>query len=99
MTNENGTGQAAVTVSVGSSTIRPEYYRYSVRHEKGAPAFFPLMTVGSEIVNSANGNLFFTVPLVSRPGRNGMGVDLKLSYNSKFWDHFVSGGTLYAHRR
>jgi hypothetical protein len=39
------------------------------------------MQVGQESVNSANGNLHFTVPLLSRPGRNGMGIDLKLSYN------------------
>src|SRR6266542_3220218 len=74
----------------------PNFYKYSVRHEKGAPPFFPMTKVESESVNSANGNLFFTIPLLSRAGRNGLGVNLALAYNSKIWDHYVSGGTLYA---
>ncbi len=77
-----------VVVTVTSSPVIPAFYRYSVRHEKGTPPFFPIMQVQQEAVNSANGNLFFTVPLVSRPGRAGMGVDLKLAYNSKIWEPF-----------
>jgi hypothetical protein len=72
------------------------YYQYSVRHEEGMSPLFPFMGVQNESVNSANGNLFFTIPLVSRPGRNGLGIDLKLAYNSKIWDFYVDGGTLYA---
>jgi hypothetical protein len=48
-----------------------------------------------ESVNSANGNLSFSIPLVSRPGRNGLGISLALSYNSKFWDYYWNGA-LYA---
>jgi RHS repeat-associated protein len=66
-----------------------------VRHEKGASPFFPHIQAEQESVNSANGNLSFAVPLLSRPGR-GMVIDLKLTYNSKIWDFFVQGSTLYA---
>jgi len=76
--------------------VDPAFYRYSVRHEKGATAFYPYTNLGQEAVNSANGNLFFTIPLVSRPGRNGLGIDLKLAYNSKLWDFYYEGGTRYA---
>ena len=76
--------------------VNPAFYQYAVRHEKGAAPFFPYATVARESVNMANGNLFFTIPLVSRPGRNGLGVDLKLAYNSKIWDFYYQGGTRYA---
>ena len=76
--------------------VDPSFYRYSVRHEKGASAFYPLTSLGREAVNSANGNLFFAIPLVSRPGRNGLGIDLKLAYNSKLWDFYYVGETRYA---
>ena len=74
--------------------VNGNFYRYSVRHEKGASPFFPFMPVESESVNSANGNLFFTVPLLSRPGRAGLGVNLSLAYNSKFWEHASGQATL-----
>jgi hypothetical protein len=57
----------------------PNLYKYSVRHEKGAPPFFPTTKVENELVNLANGNIHFTIPLLSRPGRNGLGVNLALS--------------------
>jgi len=76
--------------------LNPNFYRYSVHHEKGLAPFFPYAQVEQESVNLANGNLFFTVPLLSRPGRNGLGIDLKLAYNSKVWDFYVQGQNLYA---
>ncbi len=76
--------------------VNPAFYQYSVRHEKGAAGFFPFTAVAQESVNGASGNLFFTIPLVSRPGRAGLGVDLKLAYNSKIWDFYYEGSTLYA---
>ncbi len=80
-----------------SFAVNGNFYRYSVRHEKGASPFFPFMPVESESVNSANGNLFFTIPLVSRPGRAGLGVNLSLAYNSHFWEHLLStSGSVYA---
>jgi len=87
LTNQYGTVQASITVWAEY----PGFYQYSVRHEKGAPPFFPQTTFGGETVNAANGNLFFTIPLLNRPGRNGLGVDLKLAYNSKIWDYFFDG--------
>jgi hypothetical protein len=74
--------------------VNGAFYGYSVRHEKGVPPFFPFMKVEQEMVNSANGNLFFMIPLVSRPGRNGLGVNLQLAYNSKFWDHWNGQATI-----
>jgi hypothetical protein len=47
-------------------------------------------------VNAANENLFFTVTLVSLPGRAGQGVDLKLAYNSMIRDSCFQGSTRYA---
>jgi RHS repeat-associated protein len=94
-TNANGSTQATTIVRT-NEPLNPNYHRYSVRHEKGSPPFFPYMQMGQEAVNSANGNLHFALPLLSRPGRNGMGLDLMLSYNSKIWDFFVQGSTLYA---
>lgn len=76
--------------------VNPAFYQYAVRHEKGASPFFPYTSTGQETVNGANGNLFFSIPLVSRPGRNGLGIDLKLAYNSKIWDFYYDGGTRYA---
>jgi hypothetical protein len=52
--------------------VNPAFYQYAVRHEKGAAPFFPYANVARESVNMANGNLIFTIPLVSRPGRNGL---------------------------
>ena len=66
-----------------SFAVTGRHYRYSVRHEKGASPFFPFTPVENETVNSANGNLFFSIPLLGRPGRNGLGLDLMLAYNSK----------------
>src|SRR5687768_1200858 len=91
----------ALAITVGSChlcismawAVDPNFYKYSVRHEKGAPPFFPIVKVGSESVNVSNGNVHFTVPLLSRPGRNGLGINISLSYNSKVWDHYVSNGS------
>src|SRR5512147_457696 len=73
-----GTFLALAFMPRTSFAADPAYYRYSVRHEKGASAFYPFTSLGRESVNSANGNLFFAIPLVSRPGRNGLRIDLKL---------------------
>ena len=91
----------ALTITLGSLqvctttawAVDPNFYKYSVRHEKGAPPFFPIAKVENESVNLSNGNIHFAIPLLSRPGRNGLGVNLSLSYNSKVWDHYVSNGT------
>jgi hypothetical protein len=96
LTNPIATKQTTITIWVESSTYDPTIYRYSVRHEKGLQPFFPFHSLGNEAVNSANGNLFFRIPLLSRPGRNGLGVDLALAYNSRIWDYYVQGGNLYA---
>ena len=85
---------AAISFLPPAFAVNGNFYRYSVRHEKGAPFYFPYWAVDHESVNSANGNLFFTIPLVSRPGRNGLGVNLNLAYNSKFWEHTDSYATL-----
>ncbi len=95
VSNSQSSAQAIVTVNV-DEPLTPHYYRYNVRHEKGASAFFPYAQIEQESVNSANGNLNFSIPLISRPGRNGMGIDLRLAYNSKIWDFFVQNNTLYA---
>ncbi len=88
---------ATATAAVGvDKPLLMNGYRYSVRHEKGTPPFFPYTQVNQESVNVANGNLFFTVPLLSRPGRNGLGVDLKLAYNSKLWDFYTWNAAIYA---
>jgi hypothetical protein len=73
--NQYGSVQAQTFVRT-NEPLNPNYYRYSVRHEKGVSAFYPYTPVEKESVNSANGNLHFTVPLLSRPGRNGMGINL-----------------------
>ena len=78
---------------VASFGVTGRHYQYSVRHEKGVSPFFPYQAVENETVNSANGNLCFVIPLLSRPGRNGLGVDLKLAYNSKIWELTVVNGT------
>jgi RHS repeat-associated protein len=93
--NPYTSAQASTTVTV-AIPLNANFYKYSVRHEKGARPFFPYMPVEQETVNSANGNLHFSVPLLSRPGRNGLGVNLSIAYNSKVWDFYVQGGTLYA---
>jgi RHS repeat-associated protein len=95
VSNQYATKQATVIVFV-ATPANPNYYQHAFRHEKGAAPFYPILPLRGESVNSANGNLFFTIPLLSRPGRNGMGVDLALAYNSKIWDFFVQGSTLYA---
>jgi hypothetical protein len=79
----------ATTLVRTNEPLTSHFYDYSVRHEKGVSPFFPYMQAEQESVNSANGNLHFTVPLLSRPGRNGLGVNLALAYNSKIWDFFV----------
>ncbi len=86
---------ATATVGVDKPLLM-NGYRYSVRHEKGMSPFFPYTQVNQESVNVANGNLFYTVPLLSRPGRNGLGVDLKLAYNSKLWDFYTWNASIYA---
>ena len=83
-------------MTVNAPILNGKYYQYSVRHEKGSSPFFPFAGTGRESVNSANGNLFFTIPLVSRTGRNGLGIEVKLAYNSKIWDFYYEGGTRYA---
>src|SRR4030042_95542 len=83
--NAYSSNQAQTNLSV-VIPLTPHYYRYSVHHEKGMPPFFPYTELGNEAVNSSNGNLFFSVPLINRPGRNGLGVDLTLAYNSKMWE-------------
>lgn len=88
--------QSTTTVVRKNEPLNANYYKYSVRHEKGVSAFYPYMPVEQESVNSANGNLHFTVPLLSRPGRNGLGINLALAYNSKIWDFYNQGTTLYA---
>ncbi|MBN1570481.1 MAG: hypothetical protein JXA73_21740 [Acidobacteria bacterium] len=95
VSNSQTSTQATVTVR-RNEPLTPHYYRYSVRHEKGISPFFPYAQVEQESVNSANGNLNFSIPLISRPGRNGMGIDLRLVYNSKIWGFFVQNNTLYA---
>jgi RHS repeat-associated protein len=95
VSNNDTSAQAKATVRK-NEPLTPHFYKYSVRHEKGISPFFPYAQVEQESVNSANGNLHFTVPLLSRPGRNGLGVNLALAYNSKIWDFFVQGSTLYA---
>ncbi len=95
VSNQGFTTQATVTVWV-NPPLTPAHYQYSVRHEKGATPYFPVLSLGGQSVNSANGNLFFQVPLLSRPGRNGLGVSLALAYNSKIWDFYVQSSNLYA---
>lgn len=95
ITNGDLTKQATVVVFL-PTPLNPLYYQNSFRREKGASPFFPIMPIQGDSINSANGNLFFKIPLLSRPGRNGMGVDLALAYNSKIWDFFVQSSTLYA---
>ena len=85
VSNQYSYTQAQASVRTNEPLV-PEFYQYSMRHEKGMSPFFPYTSVAQESVNSANGNLFFTVPLLSRPGRNGLGLDLSLAYNSKIWD-------------
>jgi RHS repeat-associated protein len=93
--NSYSSVQARTSVRTNESLVS-QFYKYSVRHEKGSFPFFPYTQVEQESVNSANGNLHFSVPLLSRPGRNGLGVNLALAYNSKIWDFFTQGSTLYA---
>ena len=93
--NQYYTRQAAVTVWV-NPPLDPLFYRYSVHHEKGGSQLFPMMALQGESVNSANGNMLFQIPLLSRPGRNGLGVTVALSYNSKLWDFYTQSSTLYA---
>jgi RHS repeat-associated protein len=53
-----------------------------------APGSHPLGSFGGsdfDSVNLFNGNLSMTIPLASTGGRNGAGVALSLSYNSKIW--------------
>ena len=95
VTNAGATAQASVTVWVAPPP-NPLFHKYSVRHEKGTSSTFPMLPLQGESVNSANGNMLFQVPLLSRPGRNGLGVNLSLAYNSKIWDFFVQSSTLYA---
>ncbi len=38
-----------------------------------------------ENINLANGNLDLDIPIVSLPGRNGLGLHLSLQYDSKIW--------------
>jgi hypothetical protein len=96
VSNSLSSAQAKTGVRTTNEPLNANYYKYSVRHEKGISPFFPYTQVAQESVNSANGNLHFKIPLLSRPGRNGMGIDLALAYNSKIWDFFVQGSTLYA---
>jgi RHS repeat-associated protein len=93
--NSGYSAQASTTVGI-DMPLSMNGHRYSVRHEKGTPPFFPYTKADNETVNVANGNLFFTVPLVSRPGRAGLGIDLKLAYNSKIWDFYTYNATIYA---
>ena len=61
---------------------------------EGDAAVVWLHPAENETVNSSNGNLSFTIPLVSRPGRAGLGVNIGLGYNSKFWEHAGGYATL-----
>jgi RHS repeat-associated protein len=95
VSNSQTSTQTRVTVRK-NEPLTPQYYKYAVRHEKGVSPFFPFAQVDQESVNSANGNLNFSIPLLSRPGRSGMGLNIKLAYNSKIWDFFVQNNTLFA---
>jgi len=54
-----------------------------------------MVPLETELVNTANGNLHFMLPLLSRPGRNGLGVNLGLAYNSKIWEREGSQMVMY----
>jgi len=95
MTTHTTTRQVAVTVWI-DPPLNPLFYRYSVHHEKGGSGYFPILPLQGPSVNSANGNMLFQIPLLSRPGRNGLGVSLALAYNSNIWDFYLQSGTLYA---
>ena len=75
---------------IPARAVNGNFYRYSVRHEKGTPPLYGFTRLENETVNSSNGDVSFAIPLVSRPGRAGLGINIGLGYNSKFWEH--SGG-------
>src|SRR5260370_40043387 len=58
----------------------------------GIPPFSSLSSSGFDSVNNQNLNAYFTIPLVSSPGR-GIPLNLPLSYNTLVWQPVNSGGT------
>lgn len=51
----------------------------------GTPPLGSFGGSGFDKVNLYNGNVNFSIPVASLGGRNGLGVTLSLSYNSKVW--------------
>lgn len=51
----------------------------------GTPPLGSFGGSGFDKVNLYNGNVNFSIPVASLGGRNGLGVTLTLSYNSKVW--------------
>src|SRR5260370_8684768 len=58
----------------------------------GIPPFSSLSSSGFDSVNNQNLNAYFTIPMVSSPGR-GIPLNLTLSYNTLVWQPVNSGGT------
>jgi hypothetical protein len=48
---------------------------------------------GPDVINLANLNAHFTVPILGKPGR-GMPFDLNLTYDSALWNSVTSGSTV-----
>lgn len=54
----------------------------------GAPPFSSVTPSNFDQVNSANLNVMFSVPIVSKPGRGGMNLNYSLGYNSSVWNPY-----------
>jgi hypothetical protein len=90
----SGTGEGLTELEVyGSSTlpiykIKESFLKYTPRNARGNNGLQPMAILekDKEAVNAANGNMTFTIPVLSRPGRNGLGLNLAVTYNSKIWE-------------
>ena len=70
---------------------------YKPRNARGIHSFGTYLG-GTGQINLANGNLVYSYPIVSRPGRGGFSVDLSLYYNGKIWERNSSGMYVYERR-